>query len=145
MTLKSLDVQKIRRDFPMLESRMNGHPLVYLDNAATTQKPRQVIDRMTQFLRSEYATVHRGIYTFSQESTAACDQAREKCRAFLNAEKSSEIIFVRGATEAVNLVAAGFGRKFLKKATRSLFPRSSTIRTSCRGKRFALRRASRSK
>ncbi len=114
MITKTFDVQKIRKDFPMLQSRMNGHPLVYLDNAATTQKPASVIDRMSSFLKNEYATIHRGIYTFSQESTKQCDLAREKCRKFLNAQKNSEIIFVRGATEAINLVATGFGRKFLK-------------------------------
>ncbi|MBI3251864.1 MAG: cysteine desulfurase [Candidatus Omnitrophica bacterium] len=110
-----LDIDRIRRDFPMLSSVMNGHGLVYLDNAATTQKPSAVIDRMAAFLRHEYATIHRGVYTFSQLSTAECDTVREKCRRFLNAGRASEIIFVRGATEAVNLVAAGFGRKFLKK------------------------------
>jgi cysteine desulfurase/selenocysteine lyase len=109
-----LDVLKVRRDFPMLQSRMNGQPLVYLDNAATAQKPRQVIDRMSRFLEREYATVHRGIYTFSQESTRECEAARERCRAFLRAERAEEIIFVRGATEAINLVAAGYGRKLLK-------------------------------
>ncbi len=110
-----LNAEKVRKDFPMLASRMNGHPLVYLDNAATTQKPNAVIDRMSSFLKNEYATIHRGIYTFSQESTKECDAAREKCRAFLNAAKTSEIVFVRGATEAINLVAASYGRKFLKK------------------------------
>lgn len=114
-TLHKLDTEKIRQDFPMLASRMNGHPLVYLDNAATTQKPSAVIDRMSEFLKKEYATVHRGIYTFSQESTKQLDLAREKCRKFLNAASTSEIIFVRGATEAINLVAASYGRKFLKK------------------------------
>ncbi len=114
LTARAFDVKQIRKDFPMLESVMNGRPLVYLDNAATTQKPSAVIDRMSRFLKHEYATIHRGIYTFSQESTRECDGVREKCREFLNAEKTSEIIFVRGATEAINLVAAGFGRKFLK-------------------------------
>lgn len=99
----------------MLASRMNGRTLAYLDNAATTQKPLRVIERMDRFLRQEYATVHRGIYTFSQESTRLCDEAREKCRAFLNAEKAEEIVFVRNATEAINLVAAGFGRKVLRE------------------------------
>ncbi len=112
---RPFNAEKARRDFPMLSSKMNGHPLVYLDNAATTQKPRAVIERMDHFLKHEYATVHRGIYTFSQESTKQCDLAREKCRAFLGAEKASEIIFVRGATEAINLVASSYGRKFLKK------------------------------
>ena len=108
------DVQKIRKDFPVLAQEMNGKPLVYLDNAATTQKPISVIDRLHEFYSNQYATVHRGVYTLSQNSTWECDQVREKCRAFLNAEKTSEIIFVRGTTEAINLVATGYGRKFLK-------------------------------
>ena len=115
MTAPLLDVQKIRRDFPMLQSRMNGQPLVYLDNAATSQKPRVVIDRMSDFYKNEYATVRRGVYTFSQLSTRECELVREKCRKFLNAPKASEIIFTRGTTESINLVATGFGRKFLKQ------------------------------
>ncbi len=93
---------------------MNGHQLVYLDNAATTQKSASVISRMNEFYRREYATVHRGVYTLSQNSTLECDNVRQKCRAFLNARKTGEIVFVRGVTEAINLVAAGYGRKFLK-------------------------------
>jgi len=112
--IRVFDVEAVRRDFPMLRSKMNGHPLVYLDNAATTQKPLAVIERLDRFFKKEYATVHRGIYTFSQESTRECDEAREKCRAFLGASKTAEILFVRGATEALNLVAASWGRKFLK-------------------------------
>lgn len=115
MLTKALDVQKIRRDFPMLAKAMNGKPLVYLDNAASTHKPRAVIDRIQHFLSSEYSNIHRGVYTLSHEATKAVDEAREKCRRFLNAASSSEIIFTRGATEAINLVAAGYGRKFLKK------------------------------
>lgn len=110
-----MELQAIRKNFPMLASRMNGHTLVYLDNAATTQKPQAVIDRMKQFLSHEYATVRRGVYMFSQLSTNECDLVREKSRQFLNAKESSEIIFTRGATEAINLVATSFGRKFLKK------------------------------
>ena len=111
---QELSIQKIRKDFPLLSHKMNGRPLVYLDNAATSQKPLAVIERIGNFLRNEYATVHRGVYTLSQNSTWECDQVREKCRQFLNAKKAAEIIFVRGATEAINLVAAGFGRKFLE-------------------------------
>ena len=114
-TTKTLDVQKIRRDFPMLAKKMNGHPLVYLDNAASTQKPKAVIDRLQAFLSGEYANIHRGVYTYSQEATRFVDESREKCRAFLNASSASEIVFTRGATEAINLVAASYGRKFLKK------------------------------
>ena len=112
---KILNIQQIRSDFPMLAKKMSGHPLVYLDNAASTQKPKLVIDRLQHFLSNEYSNIHRGVYTFSQDATRQVDEAREKCRAFLNAASGSEIIFVRGATEAINLVAASYGRKFLKK------------------------------
>lgn len=115
LTEKKFDIEKIRKDFPVLSHQMNGHPLVYLDNAATTQKPLAVIDRLSRFYREEYATVHRGVYTISQRATWEVDQVREKCRNFLNAKKSAEIIFVRGATEAINLVAHGYGRKFIGK------------------------------
>jgi cysteine desulfurase / selenocysteine lyase len=111
----ALDVKKIRRDFPMLQKSMSGKPLVYLDNAASTQKPSAVIDRMNDFLSSEYANIHRGVYSLSQQATDQVDKAREKCRAFLGAESASEIIFTRGATEAINLVAAAFGRKFVRE------------------------------
>ena len=111
---QKFDVQRIRKDFPMLNNSMNGHPLVYLDNAATTQKPLSVIERLSEFYKKEYATIHRGVYTFSQLSTEECDLSREKCRNFLNAQEAAEIIFVRGATEAINLVATSYGRKFLK-------------------------------
>jgi len=110
-----LDVAKIRKDFPVLSQSINGHPLVYLDTAATSQKPIAVSERISAFYRKEYATVHRGVYTLSQNSTWECDLVRERCRKFLNAGKVAEIIFVRGATEAINLVAASYGRKFLKK------------------------------
>ncbi|MCM8775355.1 MAG: cysteine desulfurase [Candidatus Omnitrophica bacterium] len=111
---KILEVERIRKDFPILGQTMNGRPLVYLDNAATTQKPVSVIRRMHDFYETEYATVHRAVYTLSQNATRECDLVREKCRKYLNAKNNSEIIFVRGATEAMNLVAFGYGRKFLK-------------------------------
>lgn len=114
MLTAAFDVQKIRRDFPVLAQTMNGRPLAYLDNGASTQKPNAVIDGMSAFLKTGYANVHRGVYTLSQESTRLCDDAREKVRRFLGAEAASEILFTRGATEAINLVAAGYGRKFLK-------------------------------
>lgn len=108
-----LDVQKIRKDFPVLSRTMNGHPLVYLDNAATTQKPLSVIDRLNDFYKNEYATVSRGVYLLSVNATRECAEVREKCRQFLNAKRAEEIIFVRGATEGINLAAAGYGRKFV--------------------------------
>ena len=116
LTMQPLDVQKIRKDFPVLSREMNGHPLAYLDNAATTQKPVSVIERIDRFYRAEYATVHRGVYSMSQDSTLECDQVRERCREFLNAARTSEIIFVQGTTDAINLVTTSYGKKFLKKA-----------------------------
>ncbi len=114
MLTKTLDVQKIRKDFPILGKPMNGKALVYLDNAASTQKPSSVIDRIHDFYSTEYANIHRGVYTLSQEATRFVDEAREKCRAFLNAESASDIVFVRGATEAINLVASGYS-KFIRE------------------------------
>lgn len=111
-TLTTSDVHQIRKDFPLLSHKMNGHSLVYFDNTATTQKPLAVIERMDRFYREEYATVHRGVYTLSQNSTWECDLVRNKVKQFLNAKHVEEIIFVRGATEAINLVAAGLARIF---------------------------------
>ncbi len=108
------DVEKIRKDFPLLSVHMNGRPLVYLDNAATTQKPASVIERMDRFYKKEYCNIHRGVYMLSQQATLECEEAREKVMEFLNAARPEEIIFVRGATEAVNLVANAYGEKFLK-------------------------------
>lgn len=114
LSSKTLDAKKIRKDFPILSREMNGKPLVYLDNAATAQKPLSVIQRLDDFYRKQYATIHRGVYVLSQNATEECDASREKCRQFLNAKRTEEIIFVRGTTEAINLVAAAYGRKFLK-------------------------------
>ncbi len=114
LTKDIINVEKIRKDFPVLSTTMHKHPLAYLDNAATTQKPLVVIDRINRFLKEEYATVSRGVYILSQNATQECHEVREKCQKFLNAEKLEEIIFVRGTTEAINLVAASYGRKFLK-------------------------------
>jgi cysteine desulfurase / selenocysteine lyase len=115
MTLtKSFDVQKIRKDFPVLAKVQNGRPLVYLDNAASAQKPKAVIERIRKFYSEEYANIHRGVYTLSHEATRLVDEARDKVRALLNAGLASEIVFTRGATEAVNLVASAWG-KFVKE------------------------------
>jgi len=105
----SLDVNAIRADFPILERRVHGRPLVYLDNAATTQKPRAVIDRLVRYYEEENANIHRGVHTLSVEATDAYDAARDRVRQFLNAADAREIVFVRGATEAINLVARSFG------------------------------------
>src|SRR5689334_23075435 len=100
----SLDVNAIRADFPILQRRVHGRPLVYLDNAATTQKPRAVIDRLVRYYEEENANIHRGVHTLSVEATDAYDAARDRVRRFLNAADAREIVFVRGATEAINLV-----------------------------------------
>jgi cysteine desulfurase/selenocysteine lyase len=109
-TPPALDVAAIRADFPILERLVHGRPLVYLDNAATTQKPQAVIDRLVRYYREENANIHRGVHLLSVEATDAYDAARERVRRFLNAAEAREIVFVRGTTEAVNLVAATFGR-----------------------------------
>ena len=105
-----LDVAAIREDFPILRRRVRGQPLVYLDNAATTLKPQRVIDRLVRYYSDESANIHRGVHLLSVEATDACDAARERVRQFLNAADPREIVFVRGATEAINLVASTYGR-----------------------------------
>jgi cysteine desulfurase/selenocysteine lyase len=109
-TLSAFDVQKVRRDFPILNQRVHGKPLVYLDNAATTQKPQAVIDAMVRSYAEENANIHRGVHLLSERATRAYEEAREKVQKFLNAPNPREIIFVRGTTEAINLVAQTFGR-----------------------------------
>jgi cysteine desulfurase / selenocysteine lyase len=104
----SYDVEQIRRDFPILAMQVYGKPLVYLDNAASAQKPRAVLDRLERAYTSEYANVHRGLHYLANAATEAYEGAREKVRAFLNAEKAQEIVFTRNATEAINLVAYAF-------------------------------------
>ncbi len=110
----SFDVERIRADFPALSMQVYGKPLVYLDNAASAQKPKAVLDRLTQAYETEYANVHRGLHYLANAATEAYEAAREKARAFLNAERTEEIIFTRNATEAVNLVAQTFGRERIK-------------------------------
>ena len=110
----TFDVEQVRRDFPLLQTKVRGKPLVYLDNAATSQKPRSVIARTEQYYATENANVHRGVYELSERATAAYEDAREKARGFLNAASTREIVFVRGTTEAINLVASSFGRKELQ-------------------------------
>jgi cysteine desulfurase / selenocysteine lyase len=109
----TFDVEKIRADFPILQEQVNGKPLVYLDNAATAQKPIQVIETLDNYYREYNSNIHRGVHTLSQIATDAYEGAREKVKSFLNANSSKEIIFVRGASEAINLVAQSFGRDTL--------------------------------
>jgi cysteine desulfurase/selenocysteine lyase len=104
-----LDVAAIRADFPALQQQVHGKPLVYLDNAATSQKPRQVIDAIRRYYEQDNANVHRGVHALSERATAAYEGAREKIRAFVNAKSVSEIIFTRNATEGINLVARAWG------------------------------------
>ena len=106
----SLDVERIREQFPILHQQVHGKPLVYLDNAASAQKPRAVIEAVEECYQSYYANIHRGVHALSERSTYAYERARGKARIFLNARHHHEIIFVRGTTEAVNLVASSFGR-----------------------------------
>lgn len=108
------DLNKAIRDFPILDQTIHGHPLVYLDNAASTQKPDQVIDTLSEVYRKDYANVHRGVHTLSQRATDRFEGAREKVQQFIRARHSHEIIFVRGATEAINLVAQSFARPRLQ-------------------------------
>ncbi|MFO1417713.1 MAG: cysteine desulfurase [Methylotetracoccus sp.] len=109
----TLDVERIRADFPILAQSVHGKPLAYLDNAASAQKPRAVIDAISEVYTRHYANVHRGVHTLSQRSTDLFEGAREKVRAFLNARSECEIVFVRGATEAINLVSQTHGRSTL--------------------------------
>lgn len=110
-----LDAETLRADFPVLREQVNGKPLVYLDNAASTQKPRVVIERLKRYYETENANVHRGVHDLSRRATDAFEGARETVRGFINASDAKEIIFVRGATEAINLVAWSFGQKYVKK------------------------------
>jgi len=106
----ALDVARVRHDFPMLARTTRGRPLVYLDNANSTQKPQTVIDTETRFYSEQYSNIHRGVYLLSQEATEAYDRARERVARFLNARSPKEIVFLRGTTEAINLVASSWGR-----------------------------------
>ncbi|MGZ9089290.1 MAG: aminotransferase class V-fold PLP-dependent enzyme, partial [Rhodoplanes sp.] len=110
----ALESRRLRDDFPILSQTVNGRRLVYLDNAASAQKPSAVLDAMRDAYELHYANVHRGVHTLSQRSTEAFESARRKVADFINARRATEIVFVRGATEAINLVASTFGRKKLQ-------------------------------
>ncbi|WP_163990743.1 cysteine desulfurase [Pyxidicoccus caerfyrddinensis] len=111
--MSGFDVQKVRADFPILRQEVRGRPLVYLDSAATSQKPQAVIDSIVRFYQHDNANVHRGVHVLSERATEAYEGARETVRRFINARDAKEIIFVRGTTEAINLVAQTYGRKHL--------------------------------
>src|SRR5947207_3190479 len=107
------NVERIRKDFPVLSQSVNGKPLIYLDNAASSQVPTMVIERGTQYLQHEHSNIHRGVHYLSMKATTAYEGAREKVRRFINAREARECIFVRGSTEGINLVMHGYGRKFV--------------------------------
>jgi len=109
----TLDVARIRADFPILKLRPGGKPLVYLDNAASSQMPQQVIDRLVRYQTSQHANIHRAVHTLSEIATAEYEEARRKLARFINAREEREVIFTSGTTEAINLVMHGFGRKFI--------------------------------
>ena len=109
------DVELVRQDFPILTQKIHGKALVYLDNGATSQKPQTVIDAIERYYAAENSNIHRGVHYLSERATTAYEAAREKVRRFVNAKREQEIIFVRGTTEAINLVAQSYGRTFLKE------------------------------
>jgi cysteine desulfurase/selenocysteine lyase len=114
VTPAAFDVERIRADFPILQLEVQGHPLVYLDNAATSQMPQQVIDRLVRYQTSQHANIHRAVHTLSEIATAEYEEARRKVQRFIHAPDEREVIFTSGTTEAINLVMHGYGRKFIK-------------------------------
>jgi len=119
----AFDVEKIRRDFPVLSQTVNGKPLVYLDSAASAQVPQSVIDRTSKYLAEEHSNIHRGVHYLSQHATTAYEAAREKVKRFINAPDVKECIFVRGTTEGINLVAQSYGKKFVQEGDEVLISR----------------------
>ncbi|MEO9869666.1 aminotransferase class V-fold PLP-dependent enzyme [Ekhidna sp.] len=111
----SLDIEKIRSQFPVLDQEVNGKPLIYFDNAATSQTAKAVVDSLIQFYEKDHANIHRGIHTLAERSTKAFEETRERVQQFINAAEADEIIFTKGTTESINLVAQSWGSKFLKK------------------------------
>ena len=114
-TSGKLNVERIRADFPILKSKVAGKPLVYLDNAASSQMPQPVIDRLVRYQISEHANIHRGVHHLSEVATGAYEEARRKLQRFINAREEREVLFTSGTTEAINLVMHGYGRKFIGK------------------------------
>jgi cysteine desulfurase/selenocysteine lyase len=115
MMKTNFDAQQIRKDFPILKQEVHGRPLVYLDNAATSQKPQAVIDAIDHYYKEQNANIHRGVHFLSQLATREYEEARVKIQRFINAAESHEVIFTRGTTESINLVANSFGRKFVRE------------------------------
>src|SRR5438094_3881713 len=117
---KMIDWESIRSDFPILDQKVHGHPLIYFDNAATTQKPRAVLDTLVQYYERDNANVHRGIHELSNRATAAFEAARSRAAQFIRARSAEEIIFTRGTTEGINLVASAWGAKNVKAGDKIL-------------------------
>src|SRR3954463_4614171 len=117
---KTTDWSTLRKDFPILDQKVHGQPLIYFDNAATTQKPRAVIDALRGYYEKDNANVHRGIHELSNRATAAFEAARDRAARFINAASSSEIVFTSGTTEGINLVAQAWGSKHLKRGDKIL-------------------------
>src|SRR6476620_3852803 len=115
LTQEILDVQSIRRDFPILDSKVNGRPLVYFDNAATSQKPWRVIKALEHYYTALNSNVHRGVHHLSQKATDAFEASRKKLADFINAAHDHEVIYTRGTTESINLVAHSFGKQFVQE------------------------------
>src|SRR5690606_8102111 len=109
-----LDIEKIRKDFPILQTKVYGKPLIYLDNAATTQKPYTVLQALENYYTQYNSNVYRGVHFLSQQATEAYEEARKKIAAYINARFDHEIVFTKGTTNGINLVASSFGKKFLK-------------------------------
>ena len=109
----ALDVERIRSDFPILKLKVNGKPLVFLDNAASSQMPQPVIDRWVRYQTSQHANIHRAVHYLSETATAEYEAARRKAQAFINAREEREVIFTSGTTDGINLVMHGYGRKFI--------------------------------
>ncbi len=115
MVIEQLDIETIRKDFPVLHQEVNGKPLIYFDNAATTHKPQQVIDGLVHYYSKDNANIHRGIHALAERATAAFEETRDAVKDFLGASKREEIIFTRGVTDSINLVATAWGRKFIQE------------------------------
>ena len=111
----SLDWNAVRQDFPILDEEVHGQPLIYFDNAATTQKPRAVLDALQHYYEHDNANVHRGLHELSSRATEAYEGARQRVARYLNAASADEIVFTRGTTESINLVAQAWGGKFLRR------------------------------
>ncbi|WP_308706279.1 cysteine desulfurase [Marinoscillum sp. MHG1-6] len=110
----TLSIDEIRAQFPVLDQQVNGKPLIYFDNAATSQKPKQVIDALSHYYNRDNSNIHRGIHTLAERATSAYEETRKAAQAFINAPEAEEIVFTKGTTEGINLVAQAYGRKFLK-------------------------------